>query len=122
MCSFILFAVFILVQKSLRLATLDTFIAALTDYISCESFGHIPGKCNRSSFEQHYNQYLAAISNILMGLIPLSILNFVLKWRSVQKKVKIFLECIRRSTKRIVTATNPTSISSSDKGDDTEPW
>ena len=56
-----------------------------------------------------------------MGLIPLSILNFVLKWRSVQKKAKIFLECIRRSTKRIVTATNPTSISSSDKGADTDP-
>ena len=121
LCSFILFAVVTLVQNSLGLATLDTFIAGLTDYIKCEAFGHIPGKCNRSDFEQHYNQYLAAISNILMGLIPLSILNFVLKWRSVQKKAKIFFKRLRRSTESIVAATNPTNISSSDKGDDTDP-
>ena len=121
LCSFILFAVFSLAHNSVVVATLDTFVAALTDYIKCESFGHIPGKCIRSNFEQHNKQYLAAISNILMGLIPLSILNFVVKWRSVQKKVKIFFECLRRSTKTIVAATNPTNISSSDKGDDTDP-
>ena len=121
MCSFIIFAVFSLVQNSLGIANLDTFIASLTDYFKCEAFGHIPGKCNRSNFEQHYDQYLAAISNILMGLIPLSILNFVLKWRSIQKKAKIFFEFLRRSTKTIVAATNPTNTTSSDKGDDTDP-
>ena len=121
LCSFIIFAVFTLVQNSLGIATLDTFVAALTDYIKCEALGHIPGKCNRSDFEQQYNQHLAAISNILMGLIPLSILNFVLKWRSVQKKAKIFFKRLRRSTESIVAATNPTNISSSDKGDNTDP-
>ena len=121
MCSFILFAVFTLVQNSLGIASFDTFITSLTDYFKCEAFGHIPGKCNRSSFEQQYNQYLTALNNILLGLIPLTILNFVLKWRSVQNKIKLFFECLKRSTKRVVSATNPTNISSSDKGDNTDP-
>ena len=116
LCSFILFAVFSLAQSSYVQAKSDIFIASLTDYFKCEAFGHIPGKCNRSNFEQHYNQYLVAISNILLGLIPLSILNFVLKWRSVQKKIIVFFKYIKRSPDSLATSTKSTNISTSDKG------
>ena len=56
-----------------------------------------------------------------MGLIPLGILNFVLKWRSAQKKIKLFFKYLRRSAETLATATNSTNISSSDKGDDANP-
>ena len=121
LCSFILFAVYVLVQNGIVQAKSDTFITALTGYFKCEAFGHIPGKCNRSNFEQHYNQYLATISYILMGLIPLGILNFVLKWRSAQKKMKSLFVCLNRSTKSLAAAINSTNVSSSDKIDNTDP-
>ena len=57
----------------------------------CEALGHVPGKCNISEFEQYYNPYIRAISYILVGLIPLSVLNLVLKWSSV-KEIAIYKE------------------------------
>ena len=85
LCSFIFFAVFTLAQISDYLAKKGDLFVALSDYFKCEALGHIPGKCNRSQFEHYYNPYLNAITYTLMGLIPLSILNFTLKWKSVQK-------------------------------------
>ena len=75
---------FTLVNNAIVTATFDKFIAAVTDYFKCEALGHVPGKCNRSEFEQYYNPYMSAISYTLIGLIPLGILNFVLRWRSVK--------------------------------------
>ena len=54
-----------------------------------------------------------------MGLIPLGILNFVLKWRSAQKRMKSLFVCLKRSTKSLATAINPTNVSLSDKMSDT---
>lgn len=88
LCSFILFAVFTLAQISDYLAKKEDLFAALSDYFNCEALGHMSGNCSRSQFEQYYNPFLNAITYILMGLIPLSILNFVLKWKSVKKVTK----------------------------------
>ena len=82
MCSFIVFAIFTLVHTGYVIITADKFIAALTDYFKCEALGHIPGKCSRSNFEQYHTPLMSAIAYTLMGLIPLSFLNYVLKWRS----------------------------------------
>ena len=85
MCLFIVFSVVTLVHTGIVIASSDKFIAALTDYFKCEALGHVTGKCNRSEFEQYYNPYMSAISYIFIGLIPLGIINFVLKWNSVKK-------------------------------------
>ena len=85
MCSFIVFAIFTLVHTGYVTATADKFIAALTDYFKCEALGHIPGKCSRSKFEQYHTPLMSAIAYTLMGLIPLSFLNYVLKWRSIKE-------------------------------------
>ena len=54
-CLFLVFVVFILVHSAIATAKSDKFIAAVTDYYKCEALGHLPGKCNRSEFEQYYN-------------------------------------------------------------------
>ena len=87
-----------LVHSAIFTATSDKFIAALTDFFKCEALGYVSGKCNRSYFEQYDNPYMSAISHIILGLVPLSILNFVLKWKSVKEvAVKTFHWLSRKS-------------------------
>ena len=96
---FIIFAVFTLVHSAIVTAKSDKFISAVTDYFKCEALGHVPGKCNRSEFEHIYSPYMSAISYALIGLIPLGILNFVLKWRSVKEIiVKLFRHLSSKSS------------------------
>ena len=78
------FALFTLVHSAIVTAKFDKFIAAVIDYFKCEALGHVPGKRNRSDFEQYYNPNMSSISYTLIALIPLGILNFALKWRSVK--------------------------------------
>ena len=81
----------------------------MTDYFKCEALGHVPGKCNRSEFEQYYSPYMSAISYTLIGLVPLGILNFVLKWRSVKE---VTVKSIRRLSMKTSEITNVSSSSS----------
>lgn len=78
--SFIVLGVFILGNTSGATAKANQFQAALAEYFECEALGHISGKCDRGTFENIYNPYTNAISYILMGLVPLSLLNFIIKW------------------------------------------
>ena len=83
-------------------ATSDKLITALTNYFKCEALGYVPGKCNRSDFEQYNNPYITLISYTLIGLIPLGILNFVLKWMSVKEAVvKLFCQLTRKFSKNV---------------------
>ena len=94
----LVFTVFNLVHSAIFTAISDKLIAALTDFFKCEALGYVPGKCNRSDFEQYDNPYLSAISYIIAGLVPLSILNFVLKWKAVKEvAVKTFDWLSRKS-------------------------
>uniref|UniRef100_A0A1X7UE38 Uncharacterized protein n=1 Tax=Amphimedon queenslandica TaxID=400682 RepID=A0A1X7UE38_AMPQE len=81
---YIFATVTILWHESSTDATSDKFEAALEEYFECEAFGHIPGKCDRGTIEKIRRPYFSAIAYILMSLIPLSILNFILKWSSVK--------------------------------------
>ena len=82
--SFIIFGVFILGHVSDITAKSGKFQAAVREYFECEAFGYVPGKCNRGTFDEIYNPYMSVIVYMLMSLIPLSILNFILKWSSVK--------------------------------------
>uniref|UniRef100_A0A1X7UPL3 FZ domain-containing protein n=1 Tax=Amphimedon queenslandica TaxID=400682 RepID=A0A1X7UPL3_AMPQE len=82
--TYIIFGVFILGHLSDVTAKSGKFEAALREYFECEAFGHIPGKCDRGTFDKIYNPYMSVTAYMLMSLIPLSVLNFILKWRSVK--------------------------------------
>ena len=82
--SFIIFGVFILGHVSDITAKSKKFELALVEYFQCEAFGHITGKCDRGTFDQIYSPYMSAIAYMLMAFVPLSILNFILKWSSVK--------------------------------------
>ena len=97
--SFTIFGVFTVGNQSSIEANSDKLGAALMQYFECEALGHVPGKCDRGTFENIYSPYLSAITYILMSLTSLSILNFILKWSSVKstgnKAVKLTKRCLR---------------------------
>ncbi|XP_019853214.1 PREDICTED: uncharacterized protein LOC109582744 isoform X2 [Amphimedon queenslandica] len=81
---FIIFGIFILGYVSDIEAKSGKIKVALREYFECEAFGHIPEKCDRGTFDKIYNPYMSFTAYMLMSLIPLSVLNFILKWRSVK--------------------------------------
>ena len=83
--SYVIFGAFILGHVSDITAKSGKFQAALREYFECEAFGHVPGKCDRGTFDKIFSRYISVIVYILMSLIPLSILNFILKWSSIEK-------------------------------------
>ena len=82
---YIIFGVHTQVEVAIDLANADKFVEALTTYFICELSGHVPGKCDRSEFEQYKHPYASVISNILLGLFPISILNYVLKFEKIKR-------------------------------------
>lgn len=82
--SFLILGIFILCLNRYLKSREDEFFSALTQYFTCEAFGHVEGKCDRNTFTKVYNPVMFSVLYIFMGLIPLSILNFVLKWNSVK--------------------------------------
>ena len=109
---FLLFTIFTLARIATGSAKSDKFIAALTNYFKCEALGYVPGKCDRSEFEQYDNHYMSAISYILMGLVPLGILNYVLKWTSVKE---VTVKSIHRLTRKSSEIKNDSSLSSGNR-------
>ena len=109
-CLFIVPAIFISAQTAVLIATSDKFMAALTNYFKCEALGYVPGKCNRSEFEQYSNPYMSVILYTLLGLAPLGILNFVLKWRSM-KKAYISMKSFHHLSRKSFDITNVSSLS-----------
>ena len=92
------FGAFILAHFNSTITRFNKFITALTQYFECEALGHIPGKCNRETFEKIHSPYMDAITYMLMGLVTLSVLNFVLKWSSFKKAKDSVKFYIKRST------------------------
>ena len=94
--TYITFGVFILGHLSDVIAKSGKFQAALREYFECEAFGYVPGKCNRGTFDKIYNPYMSVTAYILMSLMPLSILIFTLKWRSVKSTGNKAVKLIRK--------------------------
>ena len=90
--SFIVFGVFTMAQTGITTADSDKLARGLVKYFNCESSGHIPGKCDRHEFEQYSHPYLLSVSYLLLGIIPLTILNFVLNVQSLKACVS---KCLR---------------------------
>ena len=100
MCSYVVFVVVSLAHSGDVTAKSDKSIAAVTEYFKCEALGYVPGKCNRSKMEQYNTSIMSAIAYTMIGLIPLGILTFVLKWRAVKEvTVKLFRWLARKFSK-----------------------
>ena len=100
---FTIFSIYILGITSNNIAVSQRLSSALIDYFKCEAVGHVPGRCSKEPIERITTPYFSAISYLLLGLIPLSILNFVFKWSSVKKAKKKFTTLLQKSQS---TATN----------------
>ena len=65
----------------------NKFIDGLTEYFACEASGHIPSRCSREVFEKYSYPYVAMVSYLLLGIMPVTHLNYVLDWSAVWNAV-----------------------------------
>ena len=93
--SFVVFGVYTMGHYSVFTAKIDEVFNGLNEYFLCESTGHIPGKCNRGKFERHLYPHMSALAYVFMGFIPLTILNFVVQWKKLEKFI-----CLKKSSVR----------------------
>ena len=102
----------------LAISQADNLVAGLTEYFTCEAGGHVPGRCSREVFQKYLYPYVSMTTYILQGLCPLSVLNYVIDWKSVQKmckeskpswstSFKAFCRNIHKTTKRVVDKVPP---------------
>ena len=89
-CSFIVFGVYTTAFVSLitKHGNRSRFGNGLTEYFACEASGHVPGRCSREVFEKYSYPYVAMVSYLLLGSVPITHLNYVLDWQSVWNGVK----------------------------------
>ena len=66
----------------------DKVNEGFAEYFACEASGHIPGQCDRSKFERYLFPYMSAVAYILLGLLPFTILNFVVNWDRLWRTLK----------------------------------
>ena len=112
LCYYIIFAVTALIAFCLYTARRDTLIAATMQYFACEATGHVPGRCDRASFQQHNdNWWLSCVIYILLGFIPTVNLIFVVNFGEVQGKILACCSCCKskkqKSTSKDITSNKP---------------
>ena len=93
--TFLAFGIAIMTLSSLSYRSGDSKIfIEVNSYLACESVGYTPGRCDRSRFAKYVHPYVYIIVYLLLGLIPISILNLIIDWQSVKefcsKVYKIF--------------------------------
>ena len=86
--TFIVFGVYLMVHFGVVTGNADKVNEGFAEYFACEASGHIPGQCDRSKFERYLFPYMSAVAYILLGLLPFTILNFVVNWNRLWKTLK----------------------------------
>ena len=87
--SVMVFGVYTMVHFGVVTGTTDEKIELLTKYFFCEASGHVPGRCDRKALEQYlYQNYMSIFAYVLLGIIPIAILNFVVNWEKLWKSLK----------------------------------
>lgn len=95
---YIIFGAIVIVYYSVANGDQNKALEALTEYFTCESTGHVPGKCDRSKFERYIHTELQIFANLSMGLLSLGILNFVVSWQKLGKSIKAQLKKIQKGS------------------------
>ena len=84
--------------------------AAYLNYFNCEAQGHVPGQCDRGSFETYDTQiWLFNVSLFLLGFVPTVNLLFVISFRRVARKMGMLKRQASHS-KQIIPKQSQTSI------------
>ena len=109
--SFIVFGVFTMIHLGIVTGNADKVGDAFTEYFVCESTGHVPGKCDRSIFERHLYPYMSVIAYLLMGMVPIAILNFIVNWQNLWKSIKKQFEKLNRLSSTQTPSTSGSSMS-----------
>ena len=107
------FSLFFLGYSSNLLAKYQIFKAALTQYFECEAFGHVPGKCGKEAFEKIYSPIVGAVAHFLLGIVSLSILNFVVKWERIKITVNNAFAITINNFTKVLLIQNSTSTTES---------
>ena len=84
--------------------------AAYSNYFVCEFQGHVPGKCDRESYEKFDTQiWLFNISFFLLGFVPTVNLLFVISFKKIGRKIGL-LKRQPSHANRIISKQSQTSI------------
>lgn len=102
---FIIFGSYSMIHIGIVTGNMDKVREEFAKYFLCESTGHIPGKCDRSEFEQHLHPYMSAVAYVFLGLIPVGVLNFIVNWERLWKSMKHSAEVISDSPASAVSLT-----------------
>ena len=105
-----------MVHVAIVIAYSDKVIEGLLTYFKCELSGHVPDKCDRSSFEQYSRPYMTAVSYLLLGLIPLSILNYVFNIKQAKESLR---RCYMSIQKKPRYETDTSKVTSNKSGGET---
>ena len=105
-----------MVHVAIVTAYSDKVIEGLLTYFKCELSGHVPDKCDRSSFEQYSRPYMTAVSYLLLGLIPLSILNYVFNIKQAKESLR---RCYMSIQKKPRYVTDTSKVTSNKSGGET---
>ena len=109
--SFIVFGVFTMIHLGIVTGNADKVADGFTEYFACKSTGHVPGKCDRSIFERHLYPYTSVIAYLLMGMVPIAILNFIVNWQNLWKSIKKQFEKLNRSSSTQTPSSSESSMS-----------
>ena len=112
---YVLFALFGVLYFIYILATGDMLTEAFVNYFACELHGHVPGKCDRRTFEQlDANLWLYNVSLFLLGLVPTVNLIFVINFKKCTKLNHVKPpQLLKRASEKILMFKNNSKISSS---------
>ena len=105
-----------MIQTGVTTAHSHQLAEGLTDYFLCEFPGDPSRECDREVFTRYTHPYLLVVTYILLGFIPLTILNFVVNVKSTKAFLLKHLSVCRGRGVASVTISNGASTSSSGVG------
>ena len=102
----VVFLVLLNIQDAVLIAEQDSLRDAVNLYFLCEAVGHVPGKCNRESFEQYSHPLLNIVFYVASFFLPAVMLLYLINCRLLKEKVERtkFIKTLRFFSERKSTA------------------
>ena len=106
---YVLFGIVGLVTSGLLLSNLShVLFQSIVTHFACEALGFIPGKCDRSLFEQKSFSYLRTVTFVFYAFIPIVSLVFVIDTKKIRRQV--LMRCFHLSPHRRATILSHQSL------------
>lgn len=114
--SYVVFGGYSFIYFGISHGDADRAVKGLAQYFACESTGHVPGKCDRRSFELHLYPRMSVIAYVFIGMVPISIIIFIVNWHKLWKSITNFVKALRPSrAESPLTIDSSLSVSSTNK-------